>query len=104
MQYLSHCSSSHPFPDTAQGLVPINLKWCEYSSSHCWLIFELFNGMLGVSDPALKFAVWLMMHSCSLTHDNVTQKGITFLMIPVQKKGTDAQMVMPLLFWNPPFK
>jgi hypothetical protein len=59
--------------------------------------------MLGVSNPALKFAIWLlMMDSCFLTHDNVTQKGITFLMIPVQKKGTDVQMVMPMLFWNPP--
>jgi hypothetical protein len=59
--------------------------------------------MLGVSNPALKFAVWLLMtDSCFLNHDNVTQNGITFLMIPVLKKGTDAQMVMPMLFWNPP--
>jgi hypothetical protein len=45
--------------------------------------------MLAVSNPALKFAVWLlMMDSCFLTHENVIQKGITFLMIPVQKMGT----------------
>jgi hypothetical protein len=49
--------------------------------------------MLGVSNPALKFAVWLpMMDPCFLSHDNVTQKGITFLMIP------DVQMVMPMLW------
>jgi hypothetical protein len=39
-----------------------------------------------------------MVDPCSVTSDNVTQKGITFLMIPVQKPITDVQMVMPLLF------
>jgi hypothetical protein len=59
--------------------------------------------MLGVSSPALKFAVWfLMMDPYFLTHDNVTQKGITFSITPIQKKCAGVQMVLPLLVQNPP--
>jgi hypothetical protein len=40
-----------------------------------------------------------------ITSDIVTQKGITFLMIPANKVLTDIKMDMPVLFhelfWNP---
>jgi hypothetical protein len=40
----------------------------------------------------------MMMDPCSVTMDNVTQEGTTFLMISVQKATAHVQMVMSLLF------
>jgi hypothetical protein len=54
----------------------------------------------------LTFALWLVVVDPHfITGDSVTQKDVTFFMIPVQKSVTDVQMVMPMLFhelfWNP---
>jgi hypothetical protein len=38
-----------------------------------------------------------MVHSHFITSDNVSKKGITFLMILVQKVVTDVQMLMQVL-------
>jgi hypothetical protein len=56
---------------------------------------------------SLTFELWLVMVDLRfITSDNETQKGVTFLMILVEKPIYGFQKVTPILFhelsWNPP--
>jgi hypothetical protein len=48
---------------------------------------------------SLTFALWCaLVDTCFVTSDNATQKGVTCLVILIQKVVTHVQMVMPVLF------